>query len=508
MIRITLSQDWRLWALRIGVMIAVALLAADLIRLIALAWSSATYPYDLDYGEGVVWQQMTNIAAGRGYSPIGVFPAIVYHYPPVYHLVVSALVEVCGSDGLATGRMVSLLSTLVSIGLVVRLAFAAMPLHHPRRVRVLAALFAGGCVASSPTIGYWASLMRVDMLASMLSLAGLALTLGSTTRPRRIALAALCFVLAIYTKQTSIAAPAAAFVTLWLVRPRAAWLLFAWCAGLGLCALAGLSLMSHGGFLRHTLLYNLNRVDLSRAKILPFVILPQISTVVIAILGVAATWRRLRPTAFATLRRKLVTNPGDFAAFLLLAFLVIRTGMLPTVLKSGASDNYLIEWLYAVAILVGVGAVPVIDAALIGRQWPRALLIAMVAIGVPIQAYRALIADNCCNMLTTPYANIVARIARSPRPVVSDAMVLLIRGGQPVRWEPAIAAELGHAGLYDEVAFAKLVRAGHFGFFITTGDRGERLYDERYNPVVADAIDAAYPRRERHGSLILHLPRE
>jgi hypothetical protein len=33
------------------------------------------------------------------------------------------------------------------------------------------------------------------------------------------------------------------------------------------------------------------------------------------------------------------------------------------------------------------------------------------------------------------------------------------------------------------------------------------LYDERYNPAIADAIDAAYPRRERRGSLTLHLPR-
>ena len=507
MIRTTPPHDWRRWAVGIGLTIAAALLAADLARLIDLGRVSASYPYDRDYGEGIVWQQMINIIAGKGYAPIGVFPAIVYHYPPVYHLVVGALVRIVGSDGLATGRMVSLLSTLASIGLVGRLAFAAIPLHHPRRARVLAALLAGGCVASSPTIVYWAGLMRVDMLAGMLSLAGLVLTLGSTARPGRIVLAALCFVLAIYTKQTSIAAPAAAFVTLWLARPRLAWILFAWCAGSGLCVLAGLSLMSHGGFLRHTLLYNLNRVDLSRAQILQVVILPQISMVAIALLGVVATWRRLRPTAVAALRTRLVADPRDFAVVLLIAFLVFKTAMLPTVLKSGANDNYLIEWLYAVAMLVGVGAVPVIDAALTGRQWPRALLIAMVVIGIPTQAYRMLNADLCCTMLTTPYATVVARIARSPRPVVSDAMVLLIRGGQPVRWEPAIAAELGHAGLYDEAAFARLVRAGRFGFFVSAGDRGERLYDERYNPVVADAIDAAYPRRERYGDLVLHLPR-
>jgi len=512
--RTALRHDWRVWALRLGVGLAVALLAIDLIRLVDTGWGAVTYPYDLDYGEGIVWQQMINIAAGSGYAPIGVFPAIVYHYPPVYHLVVSAVAWIFGSDGLATGRMVSLLSTLAAIGFVVRLAYAAIPqnptmdqtLQKSRRVPLLAALIAGGCVAVSPTIIYWASLMRVDMLACALSLAGLALTLDATQRPARIALAALCFVLAIYTKQTSIAAPAAAFIALWLARPRAAWTLFGWCAALGLCILAGLSLTSDGGFLRHTLLYNLNRLDLSRALLLPFVILPQISTVAIALLGVVATWRRLQPTALAALRTKLAADPGAFAALLALAFLVIKTAMLPTILKSGASDNYLIEWLFAVAVFVGIGAAPVIEAAMGSARWPSAVLVALVTIGVPIQAYFVFAAETGLPA-TKPYAEIVARIARSPRPVVSDAMVLLIRGGQPVLWEPAIAAELGHAGLYDERGFARLVRAGHFGFFITTGDRGDRLYDERYNRVVADAIDTAYPRRERQGHLVLHLPR-
>jgi len=507
--RITLPVDWRLWVLRSALAIAVALLAADLFRLVDLGLFSITYKYDLDYGEGIVWQQMINIAAGRGYAPLGVFPAIVYHYPPVYHLVVSAVARVCGSDQLATGRTVSLVSALVSIGLVARLTFAALPLDRPRRVRLLAATVSAGCLASSPTVIFWAGVMRVDMLADALSLAGLALTLGSAKRPMRIALAALCFVLAIYTKQTSVAAPAAAAITLWLVRPRAAWTLSAWCVGLGLCALLCLHLTSHGGFLRHTLLYNLNRFDLSRVRILPFVILAQISVVAIALMGVAATWQRLRPAGLTALRARLATDQADLAAFLPLAFLVAETAMLPSVLKSGASDNYLIGWLYAVAVFVGIGAVPVIDAALADGRWPRALLTAMVAIGLPIQGYRVLVADSgetSLTALTMTYDKIAARIASSPRPVISDAMVLLIRGGQPVRWEPAIAAELGHAGIYDEAAFAKLVRTGQFGFFVTTGDRGERLYDERYNPVVADAIDAAYPRRERHGDLVLHLP--
>lgn len=504
------TRNWSLWLLRGGVAVAIGLLLANLVRLVSVGWFDIGYPFELDYGEGIVWQQMVNIVAGDGYAPLGVFPAIVYHYPPVYHLTVAAVTGLFGSDGLATGRAVSLVATLASMLLVGRLAFAAIPASRSRRVRLAAAFMAGAVLATSPTVTAWGGYMRVDMLAGALSLAGLALTLDASNRPGRLAAAALCFVLAIYTKQTSVAAPAAAFVALWLARPRAAWLLFALSAALGLVALAGLSIASHGGFLQHTLLYNINRLDPERALLLPLVMLPQIIGIAIATIGVGYTWRRLRPLALGELRRSLSRDPAAFAGLLMLAFLLIKTAMLPSVLKSGASDNYLIEWLYAVAVFVGIGVVPVLDAAFERGPSPRPFLVAMVAIGVPLQSYRAVTAPDDRALLASLTADrvaLVARIAREPKPVLSDDMVLLRRAGRPVLWEPAITAELGHAGLYDEATFVTLVRQHRFGFFVTVGDRGGDRYDERYNPATADAIDAAYPRREQHGSLVLHLPR-
>ncbi len=504
------ARRWSRWALWISLALTLALLTGDLARLIGTGWANAFYPYDLDYGEGIVWQQMVNIVAGRGYAPLGVYPAIVYHYPPVYHLVVGAASALFGSDGLATGRLVSLAATLVMIVAIGRLAFAAISADTRRRVRLLAAIIAGGYIASIPTIAAWAGYMRVDMLAAALSLVGLWLTLRAAERPGRLILAALCFVLAIYTKQTSIAAPVAAFAALWLVRPRVAWMLFGLCAVLGLGTLAGLSMVTAGGFLRHTLLYNLNRVDPSRLPLFLLILMPQVVAIAIAALAVGATWHRLRPTAFGALRERLRaqgTGRSDFAAVLMLAFLVLKTMMLPTVLKSGATDNYLIEWLCAIGVFVGIGVVPVLAVAFDDRPWPRALLVAMVLAGLPIQVYRSLAAVREERVADVLHRDLVARIARAPRPVISDEMVLLIRAGQPVLWEPAIVAELSHAGLYDEAAFARLIRDHRFGFFITVGDHGDHLYNERYNPVVADAIDAAYPRREKRGALTLHLPR-
>ena len=50
MTRKALRHDWRVWALRLGVGLAVALLAINLIRLVDTGWGAVTYPYDLDYG--------------------------------------------------------------------------------------------------------------------------------------------------------------------------------------------------------------------------------------------------------------------------------------------------------------------------------------------------------------------------------------------------------------------------------------------------------------------------
>src|SRR6201987_479797 len=70
------------------------------------------YPFGIDYGEGIVWQQALLIPGPRMYGPIDRLPFIVFHYPPVYHLV-SRPVMAFGVDPLAAGRMVSVASTAV-----------------------------------------------------------------------------------------------------------------------------------------------------------------------------------------------------------------------------------------------------------------------------------------------------------------------------------------------------------------------------------------------------------
>jgi hypothetical protein len=108
---------------------AVAKLASLLLRLtggvgVLLLYSAfdlhcarhaLAYPFSLDYGENIVWQQALLIPGPRMYGPIDHLPFIVFHYAPVYHMAARAVMAL-GVDPLAAGRAVSIAATAVILG--------------------------------------------------------------------------------------------------------------------------------------------------------------------------------------------------------------------------------------------------------------------------------------------------------------------------------------------------------------------------------------------------------
>ena len=158
--------------------------------------------------------------------------------------------------------------------------------------------------------------------------------------------------------------------------------------------------------------------------------------------------------------------------------------------------------------LLYVGPLAMLTVTTAQESTPSGVLLLLIGLGLPIQMLDPPIApDPSSTQNRAAMLTLVARVRASAKPVVSDDMVLLRRAGQAVVWEPAMIAELGSAGVYDQARLAAHVRRGDFGFFVTHGDRGDLIYDQRFTPAIADAIDTAYPRRERVGPLTLHLPR-
>src|SRR6184192_2212802 len=96
--------------------LVVFLLVARAAIYLQNAFDAIRYPFGLDYGEGIVWQQLLLIPGPRMYGAITDAPFIVFHYPPVYHLVARA-VTLLGIDPLMAGRGISVVCTLITAGL-------------------------------------------------------------------------------------------------------------------------------------------------------------------------------------------------------------------------------------------------------------------------------------------------------------------------------------------------------------------------------------------------------
>ena len=503
--------------LRLMALAFCALLLWNVYRLLSFAWIGIPFPYQFDYGEGIVWQQMRDMVRGTAYGPLHAFPAVVYHYPPVYHLISAALAGLTGMDELAAGRTVSLVSTLLTAVLAGLLTTGAIARGVDGKVRILCGALAGLFFLNCYPVMMWATMMRVDMLSGCLGLLGLLWSARAIERPGLIYPASVAFVLSVFTKQISIAAPMAAFAVLLVTHPKLALRGLGTCFALGILGLAVPAWLTGGDFLRHIFLYNINRFDPSvlGEALIPLIF--HIAFLVLAAFGAADAWRavgpRLRsPDAFQAMRARWAQDHGSALLAMLLLFLIVKTLMLAGMMKSGANYNYLIEWFSAVAIFAALALQRTVTAAAGGGETGvsayRPLMLLALA-GLIAQTWFLPFRQDTPEILALREglrARIVARIAQSPKPVISDEMTLLIRAGQDVRWEPAIAAELAHTKLYDQAAFVRMIEAHRFGFFVTEGDKGDRIFDSRYNPPVAAAMKAAYPREERLGRFVLHLP--
>jgi hypothetical protein len=464
------------------------------------------YPFGVDYGEGIVWQQALLIPGPRMYGSIDHLPFIVFHYPPVYHLA-SRAVMAFGVDPLAAGRIVSLAATAViaiSIAWLVATELAGWVGHS---AVLIGALTGALLPLSLGPVETWFDRMRVDMLAVALAFVGVAFVVRSERQPAWLALAMPAFVLSIYTRQTELAAPVSALLVLLLVRPRATILAGIGGAVLGLCALAWLEWATAGGFLRHVITYNINTwtfaLLLTRLRF-------QVSYAVllaVAIIGLVVLWLRRREE---TLPRGVEASRYTIVLPIITVWLLLSLIMMvATVGKNGSDVNYFIEPMCVCAVAVGL---------LIGLCWQAvagspgrrdmALRLGLVFATVALVGVMAKRRPVCYAVqdpeLIAIQQNLVQEIAKQNRPVLSEDMVLSLRAGKEVPIEMAIFHELALKGQWDQRRLTDLIDSHAFAFLVTTPDK---IYTPlRYTPEVMAAIDRAYPRVQTRGPYAVRYP--
>ena len=460
---------------------------------------------ELDYGEGILlWQESQVFDLKNAFHPLERYPHLVFHYTPLYHVVVRLLTGVL-RDPLLSGRVVSMTAAFWLVGVFAWTVLKATRGYAPPGIRWFAALFTCACVLQLPTMR-WVPLARVDMLGLALQFTGLSVLSVRPFRLRHQMVAVCLLLLGLYTKQSLLAIPAAPLLLIGFIRPaRAMWLacgLFA--AGLSVFLI--LVWVTDGGVIRHWLLYNVNPFHWADALTWEL----QLSTTLVVLIatGLAAFW-----LTFAGANRTKGRKWRKVVSALLAGSPLRRTGLgfgLAAIVgfvtswgigKDGANINYCLDWQLALCPLSGIFMVLFLrNMALRDRSMAivRPLLTLLLGATALQCGVRAAFDCNAAIGLTRgarenllkarrEEVELVNLLSTFPGPVVSENMVALLKAGKSIPFEPAIIKQTTQTGVFNESALVKRTSDRFFDAFVLTTGSGSR-----FSPHMLEAIRRNY----------------
>ncbi|HET7294306.1 MAG TPA: hypothetical protein VFM88_17915 [Vicinamibacteria bacterium] len=183
---------------------------------VSVAFGRLTFPWEVEFLEGLtIDYAYTLLHGGNLYAPPSAHFAPNW-YPPL-HYVVNLAAFLAGGFSLSTARSVSIVSVLLALVLGARL------LRRAGSSWAALLLFAATALSFYPATGYWYDVARVDSLATLLAVAGVAALASNGARPSGAAtwIGGALLALAVFTKQTSVAVAGGALLFLLVERDAA-----------------------------------------------------------------------------------------------------------------------------------------------------------------------------------------------------------------------------------------------------------------------------------------------
>ncbi len=313
---------------RRGLWVASALAGIVLLCYVAtMLWAAN----ELSPPESVVAAQSLMLThGGTLYYDLKHYPFTVCAYMPSFYWIESGLIR-AGLSAFHAGRWISFAALLGLIALCGRIALLYTGDRHAAWVASLA-------VASSSLLGSWGTVGQVDTLAAFFALAAFYQYSRFHLRGESsLWIAGVCAALAIFTKQTMVAAPAAIFILL-LMRDlkKALWFGAVFGASVATAVLA-INAALDGRFLANTVFANMNPFSAAKfiAQFRYFVSISFGMLVIVAVSG----GRMLRGRALAP------------CVYLIVAVLVF----LGTAAKVGSDTNYQVESTLLLAVCAAIG---------------------------------------------------------------------------------------------------------------------------------------------------------
>lgn len=450
---------------------------------------------EFTYGESWLLDGARQVARGEGlYAAPVQLPLMQIAYTPVYYVLLGGLERVIGDHGYTVGRLVSLVATLTGAS---ALLLTLRRLTGCWRYGLLAA---GLFLTQNLTVLLWSTQHRVDPLALGLTLVGL--LLFTSGKPN---IAAVLFVLALFTKQTFVVAPVAAAISLWPHRTRLVSFAAIFLGGVG-AGVAVAQLLTDGWFWWHVVTTNANEPDLSTFSIL---------------MGSFMQFNGI-PVLAALMSLVLPSQPAERVWRL---YLVGGLLTLPTLAKLGASSNYWLEVTAATSVLLALAACHL-------SRWPAARLVAptlvvgALLVAVPgyqsaaIQAaqdlserlappnprYLSFVSDTG----TAPYrvdARFIDYLADQPGDVLTDNSGVAVAAGKRIMYEFQIFQLLEVEGHWDEKPILDAVAARRFALVVLMHPLDSPTASTRWTAGLKSALEAAYAPVGSQSGFWLYRPR-
>jgi hypothetical protein len=454
------------------------------------------YPYQLDYGEGIVLWFARQLAHGQPiYKGLDDLPYASSNYPPVALVLSAALMPILG-EGYLSGRLLNLASALMVAALIFRLV--RVETRDVRASALAVLLFLG-----SPYIYHWIPLFRVDLIGLAFAFGGVYVLWRFDRRsppatrllpPATCLLSIALFLLALYTKHSLFAAPLAAFLALWQRDWRRA-LAFAFTLGaLGGALYLALDVMTRGGF-------SFGIIESNATVFLPeqlFALTRNFVTTFPILLALALwSWfARVRARRIGVLEWYAVTA---FAALVLAG-------------RVGAWENYFFEALVAACVFAGftfqVSAISDQRSAvrLATRYSPLALPILFLFQLVLMWHDPRIAADLVARDF--PANQELARVlARTSGIIISEDMGALVTSGKPVVYYTFQYSSLARSGKWNQHWELNGLREGAFPLVILErGTRENVDHYRRFTREFVSALDRYYARTQTIGKYELYTP--
>ena len=443
------------------------------------------YPFGWDDDEGAVWWEAAHVTDLRVlYHPIQQYPYFVVPYPPVFHAVTSLAASGTG-DILIAGRLVCVFSALGISLLLGLLVWHVSPRRISVHIRGSGAALATLLCFRLDSLSLYIPEMGVDLLALFFTFLGVYMFIRCRQRPNALYGAFACFVVAIFTKQTMVAAPLACLTATALINPGRAVRYFLFSLALGATGLAYLVWATGGEVLWHLFLYNASQSFSITHWILGMQanIIGMIPIATVACLAFLPFIRHAlsgkRGGFVPWLRAGVQSSPYRRPLFVLGLELAIALVTSLTYGKMGSGVHYLLEWNLLCCPLAGLLFVRALASwrpssyYSLGTAAVFLLLFLAALTGLPDSLRRIdsvyRLTGGVRRIQDAKYASDAAAlkvIEQTPGPVLSDNMLLVMKAHKEIAIEPGIQTFLGKAGIWDQSGFLEMINSQKFGVII------------------------------------------